>query len=229
MPELRLYFAPGTCARVPLIALEEIGVPFDALLVRMIAGEHKSPAYLALNPKGKVPTLLIEGQPLTENVAILTFLAQSFPQAKLLPSRASGLEQAQVMADLAWCSSTLHPIVSRLRVPFIVAEGPAAIASVWKLAADAMAPNFALIDRRLENREWVLGEWSVVDAFLFWIWTQAEESGLDVEPYRNFAAHTSRMRQRPSVQRALARESEAFALLESEGLMPRFPPIPKAG
>ncbi|MEN0002127.1 MAG: glutathione S-transferase N-terminal domain-containing protein, partial [Pseudomonadota bacterium] len=74
MRDLMLFVAPNTCARVPTIALEEIGVPFETQLVRTAANEQNSPEFLKLNPKGKVPTLLIDGEPLTENVAILTWL-----------------------------------------------------------------------------------------------------------------------------------------------------------
>ena len=80
MPKFTLFVAPGTCARVPTIALEEIGVPYETELVRLPLKEQKSPAFLAINPKGKVPALLIDGVPLTENVAILTWLNQTSPR-----------------------------------------------------------------------------------------------------------------------------------------------------
>ena len=68
MAETKLYMAPGTCARVPSIALEEAGEAFDSVLIRFMKGEHKAPTYKSLNPKGKVPTLVIDGKELTENV-----------------------------------------------------------------------------------------------------------------------------------------------------------------
>ena len=92
MPELKLFVAPNTCARVPTIALEEIGVPFNTELIRTAAGQQSSPEYLAVNPKGKVPALLIDGQPLTENVAILRWLNRTYPEAKLLPKPGRELE-----------------------------------------------------------------------------------------------------------------------------------------
>lgn len=79
MHSLKLFVAPRTCARVPTIALEEIGVPFETELVRMAAKQQKTPSFLALNPKGKVPLLLVDGVPLTENVAILSWLNQTYP------------------------------------------------------------------------------------------------------------------------------------------------------
>ena len=76
MSNIQLYMAPGTCARVPCIALEEAGVEFESVLIRFVRGEHKSPEFKKLNPKGKVPTLVIHGKPLTENLAIITYLNQ---------------------------------------------------------------------------------------------------------------------------------------------------------
>jgi glutathione S-transferase len=85
MSDITLYFAPNTCARVPMTALEEIGIPFKTELVAFMRGDHRSPGYLALNPKGKVPALTVDGRVLTENVAILVWLATTFPDATLLP------------------------------------------------------------------------------------------------------------------------------------------------
>ena len=85
MTAITLYMAPGTCARVPAIALEEAGVDFETQLIRFMKGQHKSPDYKKINPKGKIPALVIEGEALTENVAIITYLNQRFPDARLMP------------------------------------------------------------------------------------------------------------------------------------------------
>ncbi|MEO6248141.1 MAG: glutathione S-transferase N-terminal domain-containing protein [Sphingomicrobium sp.] len=106
---ITLFFAPYTCARVPLVALEEIGVPFDTHTVAFMAGDHKKADYLAVNPKGKVPALLIDGHSLTENVAILTYLDMRFPKAKLLTTREKDADLAEHLADLGFCAATLHP------------------------------------------------------------------------------------------------------------------------
>jgi glutathione S-transferase len=226
MLNLTLYFAPRTSSRVALIALEQTGAAFEVSLVKMMAGEHKSPAYLALNPSGKVPLLKVDGQPLTENLAILLFLARTYPQADLLPLGRGPLQDALAIADLSWCASTVHPIVTRLRIPGLFCDSPDGCQRVWQLAAEAMAPNFAIIDRRLASQPWLLGKWSLVDAFAFWIWDQARESGFDTAPYRNFADHAQRTLRQDPVRRALQREAEAEALLDSQGLKPRFPPPP---
>jgi glutathione S-transferase len=229
MPSLNLYFAPGTCSRVPLIALEQTRVTFEVTLVNMMAGVHKSPDYLALNPQGKVPVLRVDGNVLTENLSILFFLARTYPHAELLPLSGEPLEDALVIADLSWCASTIHPILTRLRLPDLFCDGPQGRSRVWELAAEAMALHFSLIERRLTKQAWMLGKWSLIDAYAFWIWDQAKLSGFDTAPYPIFADHARRTLARESVRRALVRETEAEAVLESQGLKPRFPPPPNRG
>jgi len=226
--QLNLYFSPGTCSLVPLIALEEIGAPFETSLVKFAIGEHKSADYLQVNPKGKVPTLLVDGRPLTENIAIASFLVRRFPEAQLLPIGSSAWSEAESFVDLAWCASTVHPIVTRIVLPQLFCDLPAGIERVWNLAVEAMRANFELIDRRLESQAWVLGDWSLVDAYLFWIWGQAAVGGFDGSGYHHYANHAERMGARPSVQRALQREAQAHAWLEERGFGMKLPPPPAA-
>lgn len=90
---LKLYFAPDTCALAPLIALEEIGVPFETELIRLAKGQQSSAAYFKINPKGKVPALVVDGEPLTENPVILQWLSETYPAANLLPKTDTTLAQ----------------------------------------------------------------------------------------------------------------------------------------
>ena len=224
MTAITLYMAPGTCARVPAIALEEAGVDFETQLIRFMKGQHKSPDYKKINPKGKIPALVIEGESLTENVAIITYLNQRFPEAGLMPKAEDALASARQLADLCFCSATLHPIVTRIRIPQFFASEDAA-KSVWEKGCEAMHEYFSMIDDRLSEKPWWYGEsWSAMDAYLFWIYWRVEGADYPVNDYVNFSAHKSRMEQRPAVQRALAREVEAMAQLEAEGLV--FTPKP---
>jgi len=224
MTAITLYMAPGTCARVPAIALEEAGVDFETQLIRFMKGQHKSPDYKKINPKGKIPALVIEGVSLTENVAIITYLNQRFPEAGLMPKAEDALASARQLADLCFCSATLHPIVTRIRIPQFFASEDAA-KSVWEKGCDSMHEYFSMIDERFGKQPWWYGEsWSAMDAYLFWIYWRVEGAGFPVNDYKNFSAHRTRMEQRPAVQRALAREAEAMAQLEAEGLV--FTPKP---
>lgn len=219
-----LYFAPGTCARVPMIALEEISEPFETKLLAFMKGEHKSPDYLAINPSGKVPALITEHGPLTENVAILTYLARKYPEARLLPLGAGAYDDAKVVSDLAWCSSGIHPIITRTRLPQFFCDHEEGRNRVREIAFEAIKPQFALIEQRLSDSPWMLGDtWSVLDAYIFWIWFRLETNErFDMSPYPKFNDHARRIQERPSVQRALAREAEANKWLDENGLGPNY-------
>jgi glutathione S-transferase len=213
-----LWMAPYTCARVTAIALEEAGVEFDIRPVRFMRGEHKSPEFLARNPLGKVPALEMDGEVLTENVAILTYLAERFPQAHLLPEASTPASRARLLADLCFCSSTLHPLVTRIRMPMFFAGADNALA-VKQAAETAMDEYFQLIEDRLTAGPWWYGsEWSAMDGYLYWVFWRVEGAGYDVSRFPRFSAHARAMEQRPAVKRALAREESAQAQLEAEGL-----------
>jgi len=111
--------------------------------------QHRSAEYLQLNPKGKVPTLLVDAEALTENVAILGWLADRFPGAHLLPKSEDSWQTARYVADLAYCASGLHPLVTRLRIPQYFCDTVDGPDRVFEMAEVAMRPHFELIDRRL--------------------------------------------------------------------------------
>lgn len=223
MTNITLFTAPGSCSRVPTIVLEEIGLEFETPLIRFMKGEHKSPHYKKLNPKGKVPTLLIDGEALTENLAIITYLNERFPKAKLMPSTADPMERSRHLADLNFCSATLHPIVTRIRMPQFFANKEAS-KEVWSKGCEAMNEYFELIDNRLKDNSWWYGDqWSAMDAYLYWVNWRVAGANFPVNNFSNFHAHTVRMEKRPSVQKALARENLALEQLKVEELL--FTPL----
>lgn len=218
MSETVLYMAPYTCARVTAIALEEAGVAFDTRLIRFLKGEHKSPEFKRYNPKGKVPALAIDGTVLTENVAILTYLAERFPDAGLMPPSPSPAARAHQIADLCFCSATLHPLVTRIRMPMFFA-GAEHAPLVKRTAEQAMDEYFQLVEDRLADGPWWYSDtWSAMDGYLYWVFWRVEGAGYDVSRFPRFTAHARTMEQRPAVRRALAREEEAQRQLEAEGI-----------
>ncbi len=219
MPDLELFVAPGTCARVPTIALEEIGVPFDTRLVRTAAMEQKTPEFLKVNPKGKVPVLLIDGTPMSENVAILQWLARTYPDANLLPSPANDVEAAQQIGDLAFFSGTVHPIVTRIAMPQKFIEDAELSYDIVRAKGTAdMQPVMGMINDRLGPDGWWYGDtWSILDGYLFWTWWRICVVGFDQTPFPNIRAHADRIAQRPSVQRALDLEARNIEILKGEG------------
>ena len=189
--------------------------PYKTELIAFMKGDHRSPRYLELNPKGKVPTLIVDGRVLTENVAILLWLAARFPEANLLPQYQDAFDKAQLVADLTYCASGLHPIVTRLRIPQYFCDIPGGELRVFEMADLAMRPNFAFIDRRLAEREWWYGDcWSVM--------VRVTGADFDGSEYPHFARHDERIKKRPSVQHALRRNSDAAEQLNAQGLAVKF-------
>ena len=118
--KLELYFAPGACSFVPHVGLEAAGAPFEPKLVKLHKGEQRTPEYLAINPNGQVPVLLVDGRPLTQIVAICDYLDRAFPAAGLLPRDA--WERTQALSQLAWMNSTPHTTATRFFFPERYAE-----------------------------------------------------------------------------------------------------------
>jgi len=217
-----LYAAPGTCARVPTIALEEAGAPFTLQIVRFLKHEQKSAAFRNINPKGRVPAIVIDGEVLTENLAILLLLNARFPLARLLPATDSDVARLRQIADLSFCASTLHPIVARIRVPQFIGSKESA-ADVFKSGCAAMTEYAGLVEERLKSQPWWYGEqWSVVDAYLYWVFWRVSGAGFDLANYPNIVGHVLRMEDRPAVRRALQREDNMQKTLEAEGLARSF-------
>jgi len=189
---LTLYLAPGASSMAPHIALHEIGAPFERRPLSFAKKENRAPAYLALNPEGKVPTLLIDGRPLTEVAAILYYLARRFPEADLLPK--DDLDAAaQAISWMSFIASTIHP--SRR-----------AGVERWKEA-------FAIADQRLGPRDWALGRYSIADIHLFRLyWRFANAVHPEAATYPQLAAHYDRMMARPAVQATYNPSDEAPAM-----------------
>ncbi len=189
---LVLYFSPGSSSLAAHIALNETGAPFEARPVLVATGTRK-PEFLAINPEGKVPSLLIDGRLLTEVLAILFYLGRAYPQAKLLPGDIEG--EAQALSWMSFLASTVH--------------GARADATQGRAA-------FALAAQRLGAGEWALGDYSVVDIFLFRLfWRFAARFQFTPDEFPNLEAHRARMLARPAVIKTLAVES---AIAEKAGL-----------
>ncbi len=213
--KLTLYYAPVTCSMVPYINLTEAGADFDVVPINVLKGQQSSPDYLKLNPKRKVPVLVIDGEPLTENVAINIWIARNFPAARLLP--ADPMQEMKAISLLAWCASGIHPALTPNAVPKRYCEAPGSEDSVKECAQKLLDESFSIADRMLAGRQWFFDHYTAVDAYFFWTFLRAtrfELKHLDLAKLDDCQAHLARMKQRPSVQRLLAFEKqtqEAFA------------------
>lgn len=183
MTALTFYFSPGSSSMAVHIALYEIGVPFERRLLSFHGKEHRTPEFRAVNPAGKVPTLLIDGRPMTEVAGCLFYLARRFPEAELLPANDPETE-AQAVSWMSFIASTLHPARR---------QGIEHLAEVWSLA-----------DRRLGCPGWVLGAYSIVDIHLFRLYWRMVNAPRDTpKGLPNLAAHHTQMMVRPAVRHTI--------------------------
>ncbi len=164
--ELILYYAPNACSLVPYVTLTEADAPFEVRPLNFRKSQHMAPGYLRLNPKHKVPVLVIDGVPLTENVAIQIWIARHFPVAKLLP--AEPMQELHAISLLAWCASGIHPFLSRINSPPRVCDLPGTEESVRRLAQQQLFENYQIADDKLAGREWFFEHFTAVDAHFFW-------------------------------------------------------------
>ena len=140
--DIKLYYAPTTCALAPYITLTEAGADFEVMPINMRKGENKSPEYLKLNPKHKVPLLMVDNEPLTENVAMHIWINRTFPDAQLLPS--DPWQELKAISMLAWCASGIHPYLSRINNPANVCDVDCTGDSVCEHAAESIYECFAM-------------------------------------------------------------------------------------
>jgi glutathione S-transferase len=202
---LRLYYAPGTCALATHIALEEAGAPYEAELVDFRSQKQRSPEYLAVNPKGRVPALVTDRGTLTETPALLYYVAQQFPAAKLAPTDPFALASAQEFNS--YLCSTVHVAHAHRMRGTRWADDAAAIESMKAKVASNVSDCFALIEQKLGKGPWVMGEqYTICDPYLFTIGSWIEGDGVDTTKVPGVMAHRARMLARPAVQKVVAAE-----------------------
>jgi glutathione S-transferase len=186
---LTLYLSPGSSAMATHIALHEIGVPFESRLVSLAKGEQHSPEYLAINPEGKVPTLLIDGQVLTEVAATLYYLARRYPEAGLWPQ--GGLDaEAQAISWMSFIAATVHP--------------------ARRIGLERWREVFKIAEPRLGSNEWTVGgQYSIADIHLFRLYWRFKTSTSPAPgEYPSLDAHFARIMARPAVQKTIEIESK---------------------
>jgi glutathione S-transferase len=201
---LRLFYAQNTCALASHIALEEAHAPYEAIRIDFRANEQRKPEYLAINPKGRVPALATERGILTETPAILAFVAQSFPVARLAPT-GDPFEFARVQAFNSYLCSTVHVAHAHRMRGYRWADDPAAIAEMQRKVPTTVGECFELIESTMLAGPWVMGDaYTICDPYLFTIAQWLEGDGVDVNRFPKVVALQKRMNERPAVQRALA-------------------------
>ncbi len=207
MTQMTLFMFPGGCSRVVLVALEHIGVQYDAVMVDLVKGEHMRPEYLAANPRGKIPALHVDGKLLSENGAIQLWLNDRYPAAGLLPKPADDWERAQQLSDMFWVSSVWHPYVRANKMPMRWTTGD--VAPVRERGVELLTPCVKQLEDRLADMDWWYGDWSIIDAYFYWAYTTAEDGQFDLSPYPHINRHRAAIEAMPAFQAAIARENAA--------------------
>lgn len=205
---LKLYYAPGACSLIAHIVLEELGVPYEAEPVFFNTGDHRKPEFLRVNPKGKVPVLVTDRGPLTELPAILTYLAQTHPDAGLLPV-GDPFAMAQVQAFNVYLATTVHITFRQISVPTFYADGEQARAALAAKVPEKADEHFALVEEQLsDGRPWIHGDhYTLSDPYAGVFATHWQRPGMGhPERFPLIAAHRERVLGRPAVKRALADE-----------------------
>jgi glutathione S-transferase len=203
---LTLYYAPHTCSLATHIALEDAGASYELKRVRFDKTEQQSPAYLQVNPKGRVPAMATPRGILTETPAMLAFVAQSFPQAKLAPLD-DPFAFAEVQAFNSYLCSTVHVAHAHRMRGYRWADEPSSFADMQRKVPKSVGACYDLIEARMLKGPWVMGDtYTIADAYLFTLSQWLE--GDDVDPSRipRVVEHRTRMAERPNVKKAIAME-----------------------
>ena len=201
-----LYYAPHTCALASHIALEDAGAAYELKRIDFGKTEQRSPDYLAINPKARVPTLITPRGVLSETPAILAFIAQSFPKARLAPIE-DPFAFAEVQVFNSYLCSTVHVAHAHRMRGYRWADDPTAIVAMQKKIPQSVGACFDLIDRQMLRGPWVMGEaYTIADPYLFTIAQWLEADGVDPSRVARVVEHRRRMLGRPSVKKAIAEE-----------------------
>jgi glutathione S-transferase len=207
--DIALYYAPNTCALVPYVALTEAKAAFEVRPLNFRQRQHLSPEYLKVNPKHKVPALVVDGRTLTENIAIQVWIARTFPEAKLLP--ADPWQEVKAISILSWSAAGMHPLLARINNPAKGCDFPGSETSIRALAQKELFESFRIADDMLAGHEFFFDHFTTADAHFFWCFRRATQFDLDVSEFRNCMAHFERMTARPSVRKVFAYEKDVQA------------------
>ena len=203
---LKLFYTPHTSALATHIVLEEVGATYEIALIDFEKNEQRSPEYLKINPRGRVPSLVTNSGVLTETPALLVYLAQLFPQSRHAP-----IDDPYLFAELqsfnSFICSNLHVAHSHRMRGHRWADEPAAIEAMKRKVPQTVKVAFEQVERHLLRGPWVLGEqYTVSDAYLFTMAQWMEADGVDPSSFPKVLDHRNRMSLRPAVRNALRQE-----------------------
>jgi glutathione S-transferase len=194
----------GACSLASHIALEEAGADYKITCLDLAKGEQKTQDYLKVNPKARVPALVTDQGIITENPAILLYIAQTHPKAKLVPLD-DPFAMAQIQAFNSYLCSTVHPAHAHKIRGYRWSDDAAVIDAMKIKVPQNMTECFAIIDNDYFKGPWVTGkDFSIADIYLYTIATWLEGDGVDVSKFPRIIEHRRLMEQRPATQKVRA-------------------------
>ena len=207
---LKFFYHPRACSLAPHIILEELGLPYQRCLVDLRHKENRNEEYLKLNPTGAIPALVIDDITLTETQAILTYLGDLLPGKNILPRPGDQLRY-RAHEWMNFMSSSVHVYIRSIFRPEVYGGADEQVNAAVKAQGVAnLEKSVAIVEKRLENKTWALGDqFSVADAYLFvmYLWTTDER--IPAVPKRpRWDALAERVWKRPAVQRVIAVERQ---------------------
>jgi glutathione S-transferase len=206
----KLYYAPGTCALASHIALEEAGADYSAVRLDFKSNQQQSQEYLKVNPKGRVPALVTDKGVLTETPAILAYVAQTFPQAKLAPTDAFAF--AQMQSFNSYICATVHVAHAHKGRGYRWASEESSFADMKKMVPKSVAGSFELIEKGMLKGPWVMGDqYTVCDGYLHTVALWLEGDGIDLKTLPRIADHMKRMSERAAVKKVIGEQQAKAA------------------
>jgi glutathione S-transferase len=200
---MKLYYSPGACSLADHIALQWIGQPYEA--IRVSREDRKTPAYLKINPAGAVPAFEQDGWVLTQNAAILNYLADSFPQAGL-GGDGTPKGRAEVNKWLALVNSDIHPAFHPLFGSTAYLGDEALVDKSKDVARTKLRGLFERVDAQLAGKDWISGNRSIADPYLYVVSRWAKAQGIDLTGLDNLVRFVARMEADSAVQKVLKDE-----------------------
>src|SRR5580658_10682988 len=199
---LTLYYAPGACSMAAHIVLEETGETYTPQRVDLAKGEQKTEAYLKIHPLGRVPALRLDnGEPLTENTAILPYLGKRFD---LWPKDA--FADAKALSLIGYFASSVHPAHAHVGRPERYTADTSAYPGIKEMGLKTFHTYLKQIDGMLAGREWLGDQYSVLDPYGFVFYTWGVRRELPMAELKNYTAHKDRLTKRPATERVVADE-----------------------
>lgn len=210
---IKLFYSPGACSLVPHIALEEAGAQFDAVRVTLAQGEHLKPEFLAINPHARVPAMTTEQGTITENIAILNYLAVRFGAAGSVP-RDDDFIAAKCNELLGWFASNVHIAFAQVWRMERFTDDESVHPVIQQGGRQALEKQFAEIEDKCGDG-WLAGDrFTAADTYVLTFFRWGNRINLDMSKYPKWAALNARLLGEPSVRRVVDKEQLGIELFQ---------------